>query len=550
MVSTQDANVSQTSSSGGATLLIGLQVGTRALTFIVNQLLLRYLSPDIFGISIQLEIYLISVLFFARESLRVATQRQNSKSGGSSHDGVRSVPEGHVNEETPAGKTQTIVNLAYIPIYLGCAFSTLLAWLYLKSVHGSVVQTTPYLRVALKIYGMAAICELLSEPCFVVIQHRSMYKIRAKTEAISTLARCLVTCAIAIWASHTDHDLGVLPFALGQAVYALTLTTVYYLSLRDVAAQHGFSLRIKPIFSKLVHSFIHVTHKADSSRDNSAFVLSYFSRPLLILGASIFVQSILKHILTQGDTILIATLATPAVQGTYALANNYGGLLARLILQPIEESSRNFFGRLLSTVDGKPAQSLVSKAEDNLTRLLRSYIIFSVAIVSVGPPIAPLLLKIVAGSRWTNSGAGDVLAAYCFYIPFLAVNGITEAFVSSVATESEVYRQSLWMLAFSAGFASAAYVFLGVLHLGARGLVWANVLNMTFRIIWSTSFIQTFLRRNGSGLKFTELLPSPLTLAVSVGTFSILHRLALASEGTLTDFMKMGLVLIVYVILL
>src|SRR5271155_2596960 len=59
-------------SAGGATLLIGLQVGSRALTFIVNQILLRYLSPEILGISTQLEVYSISVLFFARESLRVA----------------------------------------------------------------------------------------------------------------------------------------------------------------------------------------------------------------------------------------------------------------------------------------------------------------------------------------------------------------------------------------------------------------------------------------------------------------------------------------------
>jgi oligosaccharide translocation protein RFT1 len=250
--STEASKVSQTSSAGGATLLIGLQVGTRALTFIVNQLLLRYLSPEIFGISIQLEIYLISVLFFARESLRVATQRQNSKSKGSSHSKEKEVPEGHVDQETPAGETQTIVNLAYVPIYLGCGFAILLAWLYLKSVPGPVIQTTPYLRVALKIYGMAAICELLSEPCFVVIQNRSMYKIRARTEAISTLARCFATCTSAIWASCAGHDIGVLPFALGQAVYALTLTTVYYLSLRGVAAQHGFSLRIRPIFSKLV----------------------------------------------------------------------------------------------------------------------------------------------------------------------------------------------------------------------------------------------------------------------------------------------------------
>jgi oligosaccharide translocation protein RFT1 len=286
------------------------------------------------------------------------------------------------------------------------------------------------------------------------------------------------------------------------------------------------------------------------NRNDSIYVLSYFSRPLLILGASIFVQSIVKHVLTQGDTVLIAALATPAVQGTYALANNYGGLLARLILQPIEESSQNFFGRLLSTVDGIPAKSLVLKAQQNLARLLKLYMLLSIGIVSVGPAVVPLLLEIVAGPRWTSSGAGSVLATYCYYIPFLAVNGITEAFVSSVATKSEVYRQSLWMFAFSIGFACAAYVFLGVLHMGARGLVWANVLNMVFRIIWSTAFIQRYLTHNGTGLKFAELLPSPLTIGGSVVSYSILTRLGHESEGLLLNLTKAGSVVVLYVIIL
>jgi oligosaccharide translocation protein RFT1 len=295
---------------------------------------------------------------------------------------------------------------------------------------------------------------------------------------------------------------------------------------------------------------VYAKYEADTGRDGSAYVLSYFSRPLLILGASIFVQSIVKHVLTQGDTFLIATLATPTVQGTYALANNYGGLLARLVLQPIEESSRNFFGGLLSTMDGILAKPLVSKAQQNLAKLLRSYILLSVCIISVGPAVSPLLLKVVAGSRWAKSGAGDVLAIYCYYIPFLAVNGITEAFVSSVATKSEIYRQSVWMLAFSAGFGGAAYVFLGVLHLGAQGLVLANILNMTFRIIWSVMFIKNFLKRNGSSLKFSELLPSPLTLAGGVGTYSALNHLALTSKGELSNLIRTGLVVALYIIIL
>src|SRR4051794_22555687 len=46
-------------SAQGATFLILLQITSRALTFGVNQVLLRYLSPELLGISTQLELYLI-----------------------------------------------------------------------------------------------------------------------------------------------------------------------------------------------------------------------------------------------------------------------------------------------------------------------------------------------------------------------------------------------------------------------------------------------------------------------------------------------------------
>jgi len=281
-----------------------------------------------------------------------------------------------------------------------------------------------------------------------------------------------------------------------------------------------------------------------------AYYFSYFSKPLLALSGSLFVQSIVKLVLTQGDTLLIGSLASLQAQGIYALANNYGGLVARLILQPIEESSRNYLGKLLSSVHRSPPKDLVMKARSTLHILLRSYIIFSVCVVATGPTIAPLLLKIVAGSRWTESGAGQVLATYCYYIPLLAINGLTEAFVSSVATESEVNRQSVWMLAFSAGFAGAAFVFLRVLDLGAVGLVWANALNMIFRIVWSAAFIGSYLRHHGTQLETGPLLPRPLTIAAGVGTYAILDQMETTFTGGLLDVIKSGTVAAIFAIVL
>ena len=71
-------------------------------------------------------------------------------------------------------------------------------------------------------------------------------------------------------------------------------------------------------------------------------------------------QSVVKHVLTQGDTFLVSLLSTPEVQGTYALANNYGGLLARLLFQPVEESSRTYFSRVLSRAESPPTSSTSS----------------------------------------------------------------------------------------------------------------------------------------------------------------------------------------------
>jgi oligosaccharide translocation protein RFT1 len=260
----------------------------------------------------------------------------------------------------------------------------------------------------------------------------------------------------------------------------------------------------------------------------------------LSLGASLFGQSIVKHILTQGDTLLIASLASQKAQGVYTLANNYGGLVARLIFQPIEESSRNYFGKLLSTADGSPSRVIIEKARRNLHTLLRSYVLLSVCVLAIGPKMAPHLLKIVAGSAWIESGAGQVLATYCFYIPLLAINGLTEAFVSSVATESQVNRQSMWMLAFSAGFAGAAYIFLRVLDFGAEGLVWANTLNMAFRILWSTLFITSYMKRHNTQLGFWTLLPEPLTIAAGIGSYAVLTRVESKFTGDIFDIIRGG----------
>jgi oligosaccharide translocation protein RFT1 len=242
------------SSAVGAVLLIVQQSGSRAVTFIVNQVLLRFLSgPELLGISTQLEVYSITVLFFARESLRVAVQRQaDIKDPVLRKDDEKRVPEGEVDGTTAAGRTQAIVNLAYVSIALGTVLSVVVMWLYLSATDAAVLKT-PYFHEALVLYGASAILELFAEPCYVVVQQKSDFKIRAEAESIATVFRCLMTCGSAIAASYLGLDLGVLPFALGQAMYAAELLFVYYFRVWDIASLGGFSLLAKKIHSRCAH---------------------------------------------------------------------------------------------------------------------------------------------------------------------------------------------------------------------------------------------------------------------------------------------------------
>ncbi|KAF5026245.1 hypothetical protein F66182_1676 [Fusarium sp. NRRL 66182] len=481
----------------GASLLITLQLLSRLVTFVANQLLLRYLTAPLLGLSTQLEVYYLSVLFFARESLRVAIQRRSE------------------GKDAASVESQAVVNLGYLSIGLGSFVSLGLGWMYLSYATEATLQT-PYLVESLYLYGFAAMVELLSEPCFVLMQTRLQFGTRAAAESIATFLRCIFVFGSAVWASK-NSDIGVLPFALGQITYGASLLLVYIVSGYQLASSIGFSLLPRSITTK-----------------DGRFWGSLFDRQTIGLAGSMMAQSVVKHLLTQGDTFLVSLLASTNVQGAYALANNYGGLLARLLFQPVEESSRSYFSRLLSSATpvkegGKPSPA-VTEAKQNLQTLLRLYILLSSIIVNIGPFAAPPLLALVAGKQWAGSGAGHVLAAYCFYIPFLALNGLTESFVASVATEAEVHKQSGWMGAFSVMFASSAFLFMRIYPLGAIGLVLANIINMACRIIWSGAFIKRFFKQHGAEFKIKSLLPES-TLGVSIATAILLKQLKIADNA-------------------
>ena len=64
-------------------------------------------------------------------------------------------------------------------------------------------------------------------------------------------------------------------------------------------------------------------------------------------------QSLVKHFLTEGDKFLVSRLSPLADQGGYAVAANYGSLVARIVFQPIEETADRKSTRLNSSHSGE-----------------------------------------------------------------------------------------------------------------------------------------------------------------------------------------------------
>jgi len=533
-------------SAQGATYLVLLKIGSRITTFIINQILLRYLSPAILGVSTQLELFSTSTLYFSSESIRVALQRQsNDGAPGDPREqrerGANEVNSGRrlANDYVSRQRAQETVNLTYIAIAIGVPLAWILSFVYVTTADEAVLQT-PFIYEALHGYIVATILELLNEPCFAIAQQQMLYSTRASAETFATSTKCIITCAVAIWANRTNTELGALPFAFGQLGYALILNAVYLSTVIALAFENRFSIALKAL------------------PPNPNLYLSRFSKCLVNLAGNLYSQSILKQLLTNGDSYLI-TLFTPlSAQGAYALAANYGGLIARILFQPIEESSRSFFARLLNIQAPPPNKGPPSPKPQNstpnpttqattfLTTLLHFYLLLSTLILSLAPTLAPVALRTIAGPRWSHTEAPSVLAAYCYYIPLLALNGILEAFVSATATTAQLRTQSAWWFACSAAFVGSGCLVLRVCGWGAKGLVAANCMGMAARIWWSWGFVQAYLGERGEQLKVQNLRPGTATLVGGAVSWAVLRQIEGGFDGGFMDLVKWAGVAVPY----
>lgn len=182
--------------------------------------------------------------------------------------------------------------------------------------------------------------------------------------------------------------------------------------------------------------------------------------------------------------------------------------MARIIFQPIEETSRIFFSKLLSQSKSSPEKKQTTsnfadlkQASEIIHLVLLLYVHLGILFLALGPPYIPTLLSLVLPSRYLSTSAPAVLKAYCLYLPVMALNGFLEALLSSTATPADLARQSRFMVVCSVGFVLVAVGLGEVLGMRETGLVYANVANLGARAAYGWMFTKGYFKRQTAGRK-------------------------------------------------
>ena len=227
------------------------------------------------------------------------------------------------------------------------------------------------------------------------------------------------------------------------------------------------------------------------------------------------------------------TMVRDSVGWSGILTDRYtGSLVARIVFQPIEESSRIFFSKSLSTPspNKEKDKEALKTAVHLLSTILLLFTHFLLLLVTFGPPYLPLATALVLPPRYRQTSASSILSAYRFYLPTMAFNGVLEAFFASVCTPADLQDQSRMMAAASVSLVVTAIGGSRLVGMGDTALVWANTMSMAVRALYCWRFVRRYCAARGQStlIGWNELLP-PMGIVVAFVAAAVCTRWSAAA---------------------
>ena len=499
-----------------------LSFGLRLASFGLNLLTKRLVSPKTLGrADVTLDLLLGSTVFLSREGWRLSLGRIGFDHCNVGDGRDQSGDEGAKKRQRCK---QQLSNTAYLSVLSGAGVCLVSLFIHLRHCRRQALLSIDagdgdYLIGGL-IYVLAGFLEICSEPLALLCLRSMDIKGKAAAEGMGNLARAV--CNVLLLGGYMDRSIIALSNLGGRAATVVEggFSARYPISCFGIG-HIVYALVTGEALRRRCHSSSEqeISDTAAAQRANviqwlvSSPGRANFHIPTIKLASVFTAQSIFKHLLTEGDRIVLTLLSTDHDRGVYSMASSIGAIAGRMLLQPIEESARLLFGRLGQDLDfdsipdsagvirdrnGRASkqqhllllqQQRLSTLQSTYTSLVKLVIYLGLTFAALGTNYTSIVLRILFGSRWgSDKDAASVLSAFCVYTATLALNGMTEAFVYGMTKRSgEVGVLSAvhaLVMALVFGIISPRWI----RSWGTVGLVQASCLAMALRSLYSVYF--------------------------------------------------------------
>jgi hypothetical protein len=145
-----------------------------------------------------------------------------------------------------------------------------------------------------------------------------------------------------------------------------------------------------------------------------------------------------KFLLGDGENIILILLNDAKGQGNYKFAANLSSLILRFLFRPLEEQAHIVFSRYSSDfLEASKRPHVVREWKHFLCPLLRVEIVLCLCLCALGPWFIPDFVALFFGNQWES--AVFLLECYSYYIFAMGLNGLLEAFYTSVCVKFSLY---------------------------------------------------------------------------------------------------------------
>ena len=370
------------------------------------------------------------------------------------------------------------------------------------------------------IYCVGAVLLNFSEVFFIVGQVYLHVKFRSIVDFLYNILMAVMQCLVVTF----RPDMTILWFSyiylLNSVIYFLLNLVYYWWTLKQQASLKKKSDDYDDLTRIPFESIGEFFPRFEVGFDNERWQVSL----------SFFKQGFLKQLLTDGEKYVFTffSLMSLGEQGIFDSVANLGSIPARLVFSKVEESSHLYFSQTVSRGKVENSEKEIAAAK-YLHAVLKGLVLLSIIVCAFGMSYSHALLHLYGGDILSSGVGPALLRMQCFYVMFLAINGITECYAFCVMTHEQLSKYNFWMAAMTLAFLTSSFVFAKLF--GPVGFVLANCCNFAMRISHNVRVILARSNENGNFKPLTGIFPSKVTLA----TLIVAGVLCQVSERTIYE---------------